>query len=112
MNDILKFSEDGKTVIGVNDKNITHITIPDGVTTFGRHPFAVCNALESIDIPSSVINIPEWGLNKGTALRSINVSVKNPNYASLDGVLYDKKLKTIIRFPSNKSITEYNIRIA
>ncbi len=109
MNNILKFSEDGKTVIGVNDKNITNITIPDGVTAFGRHPFAGCNALESIDIPSSVVDIPEWGLNNGTALRSINVSVNNPNYASLDGVLYDKKLKTIIRFPSNKSITEYNI---
>ena len=32
MDNILKLSEDGKTIIGVNDKKITHITIPEGVT--------------------------------------------------------------------------------
>ena len=86
MNNILKFSEDGKSILGVNDSSITSITIPDNVTT-----------------------IEDWAFSRCTALQSIDVSKKNPKYASLDGVLYDKELKTIIKFPCNKRITEYNI---
>lgn len=33
MNNGLKLSKDGKTVIGINDTNITHVTIPYGITT-------------------------------------------------------------------------------
>ena len=33
MESILELSEDGKTIIGVKDKNVTLITIPKSITT-------------------------------------------------------------------------------
>ena len=53
----LVFSEDGKTVIGVNDSDITHITLPDSVTSIGDWAFYECSSLESIDIPDGVTNL-------------------------------------------------------
>ena len=53
----LEFSEDGKTVIGVNDSDITHITLPDSVTSIGDLAFYECSSLESIDIPDGVTNL-------------------------------------------------------
>ena len=50
----LKLSEDGKTVIGVNDSDITHITLPDSVTSIGLAAFEECSSLKSIHIPDSV----------------------------------------------------------
>ena len=41
MDNILELSEDGKTIIGVNDEKITHITIPDGPFWVVKH----CKAL-------------------------------------------------------------------
>ena len=40
-------------------RNLTHYTIPDGVTTIGNGVFADCNTLTSVTIPESVTSI--WG---------------------------------------------------
>lgn len=38
MENILILSEDGKEVIGVKEKTIIHVTIPNGVTSIGGIP--------------------------------------------------------------------------
>ena len=73
MDNILKLSKDGKTIIGVNDKSITHITIPDGVTTIGFWAFSDCSALQSIDIPNSVTTIEKYAFSCCSALKSIDI---------------------------------------
>ena len=76
--DILKLSEDGKTVIGVNDRSVKSITIPDGVTSIGEEAFENCNALESITIPDSVTTIGESAFRECTSLTSITVNAITP----------------------------------
>lgn len=56
-NGIYKLSDDGKTLLGVTDDNISEAIIPDGVTHIGENPFLLCEALQSIDIPNSVTRI-------------------------------------------------------
>ena len=108
--------------------SLQSIDIPDTVTRIGLYAFYECSSLQTIDIPNSVthiasdafygctslqsINIP-MGVNDiyegldidfwGSChiLQSINVSNENSVYKSIDGVLYDKDLKKIIRFPPN-----------
>lgn len=55
--DILKLSEDGTTVIGVNDKSVTSITIPDSITKISNEAFLGCSSLRRITIPNSVTTI-------------------------------------------------------
>ncbi len=73
MNNILKFSEDGKSILGVNDISITSITIPDNVTTIGDSAFRLCSALQSINIPDSVTTIGENAFSGCKALKSIDI---------------------------------------
>ena len=53
-NNILLLSEDGKTLIGVTDKEVCEVVIPYGVTEIGEDAFRGCHSIQSIDIPNSV----------------------------------------------------------
>ena len=45
MNEIDTLSEDKKTLIRINDKNITEFSIPEGVTEIGNGAFVGCSSL-------------------------------------------------------------------
>jgi len=83
--------------------SLASVTIPNGVTTIGELAFNSCGALISVTIPSSVTYIGNRTFNGCTSLVATNVDPGNPNYASIDGVLYDKAIATLIRHPSGKA---------
>lgn len=58
-------------------KNLTEITIPEGVVGIGEFAFTECTSLSSIVIPESVERIVRYAFSKCTALKSI--TFKNPN---------------------------------
>ncbi len=92
-----------------NNASLTSITIPASVTSIGGSAFYNCTGLTSITIPASVTTIGSEAFNKCTGLTSINVDANNANYASEDGVLFNKTKTTIIQYPKSKSGTAYTI---
>ena len=82
---------------------LTSITIPNSVTSIGEWAFDGCTGLTSITIPNSVTSIGEWAFSSCTGLTSIYVAEDNLNYASIDGVLYSKDKKTLIKCPEGKT---------
>ena len=82
---------------------LTSVTIPDSVTSIGNQAFFNCNGLISVNIPDSVTSIGNQAFNYCYVLTSITVDAGNPNYSSLDGVLYNKTQTTLIQFPGGKS---------
>ena len=81
----------------------TNLTIPSEID---RMPvtsinFYDCDSLESINIPSSVTSIITKFINCPN-LTEINVSVDNSNYSSIDGILYSKNQKCLVRCPEGK----------
>jgi hypothetical protein len=85
---------------------LTSIEIPDSVTFIGTGAFKGCEALTSITIPNSVTWIGGGAFEGCKALTSINVSDGNANYASDNGVLYDKGKETLIQCPQAKTSIE------
>jgi hypothetical protein len=81
---------------------LTSITIPYRVTSIG-YAFYGCIGLTSITIPNSVTTIESAAFDGCTGLTSINVAEDNLNYASIDGVLYNKDKKTLIMYPQGKT---------
>lgn len=85
-----------------NCRSLTGIGIPNSVGSIGGHAFYECSSLVSIDIPGSVASIGDWAFSGCDKLTSINVAQDNTSYASLDGVLFNKHIDTILAFPGGR----------
>ena len=73
--------------------------VPGSVTNIGTYSFEYCNGLTSVAVPNSVTTIGSQAFSRCSSLTNISVDAANPNYASADGVLFDKNLLHLIQFP-------------
>jgi hypothetical protein len=89
--------------------SLTSVTIPTSVTSIGFGAFKLATSLTSITIPTSVTSIGSDAFYGATGLVSILVDILNPNYSSLEGVLFNKNKQTIIQFPPCKAGNSYTI---
>lgn len=89
----------GVTMIGngafFSCRELTSIEIPNSITSIGADAFGRCAGLTNIKIPDSVTSIGDMAFLWCTGLTSIEVSGNNEKYCSVDGVLFDKNMKTI-----------------
>ena len=81
---------------------LTSVTIPNSVTSIGNSAFSGCSGLTSVTIPNSVISIGVDVFENCTGLTSVNVDASNPNYSSIDGVLFNKDRTELILYPAEK----------
>lgn len=80
------------------------VKIPTTVTMIGESAFDG-TALVSVEIPWNVVDIGSGAFTNCVALEEINVDAKNTSYASVDGVLYDISLDTLLCCPAGKTGT-------
>ncbi|MCD8090636.1 MAG: leucine-rich repeat domain-containing protein [Clostridiales bacterium] len=124
--------EDGVTSIGnaafYQCSNMKSITIADSVTSIGRYAFFACSSLTNISLPNCLISIDNYAFYGCSGLESITipssvtsigncvfqscgcfiiVDKENEAYCSIDGVLYDKSLTCLIKYPSVKTETSF-----
>ncbi|MHC6202863.1 leucine-rich repeat protein [Breznakiellaceae bacterium SP9] len=83
-------------------KRLAGITLSSSLTAIGRGAFRACEGLTSITIPSSVTAIGGGVFSDCHGLTGITVDRENNKYASIDGVLFDKNIQTIIAYPAGK----------
>ena len=102
----------GVTSIGVcafdGCTSLTSVSISESVISIGASAFRSCKNLPNITIPYSIKSIGA-GAFEDSRLTSINVDKKNTYYSSLDGVLFDKDVNTIICYPAGKQNLNYVI---
>ena len=79
---------------------LVSINIPDSVTSIGDYAFYSCDGLTSISLPDSVTSIGDRAFYYCESLYAINVDVKNKNYSSVDGILFNKSQTELITCPS------------
>jgi hypothetical protein len=79
--------------------SLTDITIPASVTSIGEDAFLWCSSLTSITIPAGVTSIGDYAFSGCESLTSITVDANNSNYASQDGILYNKTKTSILIIP-------------
>jgi hypothetical protein len=75
------------------------VTIPDSVTSIGDNAFRNCTGLTSVAIPAGVTSIGSFAFLGCISLESITVDAANPNFASHDGILYNKAMTQLIQVP-------------
>ena len=112
--------------------NLTSVTIPASVANIGNLAFYYCNslatvtfaagsqlatigsqafygtAIASITIPANVTKIGETAFF-GCNIKAFNVAAGNQYFKSVDGVLFDKDMTTLITYPLGNAATNYTI---
>lgn len=88
---------------------ITSIEVPDSVTSIGKMAFLGCTSLKSVKLSTGVAKIDKNAFGSCSALQEIQVAKDNPNFSSLDGVLYSKAQDTLVIYPAAKTDAAYTI---
>ena len=111
---------------------LKEIDIPDSVKDIGDHAFASCYDAQTIEIgnsvkyldeqvfsgcisvtsvriPASVLYIDDSAFSYCYALAEIEVDEENVNYMSIDGVLYGKEKKGIVKYPEARTNSSYEV---
>lgn len=111
----LQYEVDGDHVVitkYTDSTERTEITVPneiEGLPVTQIADFSLFNAesLKTIYIGKNVEIIGEWSMTNNQHLNEFVVDEANPNFCSVDGVLFTKDMKTIVYFPPAKDI-EFN----
>jgi len=88
--------------------SLTKIKIPQSVTKIGWGVFFTIN-LKELKIPANVCKIEGALTFYCRNLDKIEVDPANENYASVDGVLYDKQITTLINVPAGIKIKDLKV---
>lgn len=89
-------------------KKLKYIDMPDSVVSIETSAF-YASGLENIKIPKCISNIADDAFENCNSLRNIDVDKRNKQYTSKDGVLFNKKMDTLIKYPPLKEDRQYNI---
>lgn len=114
-NDTINYEiNDGEITITRCAANTTTLDIPneiDGlpVTTLSSNAFWGVIDLKTVNIPESVVLIEDFAFSSNLNLKDINIDENNQNYASIDGVLFNKDITELIQFPIKKSTLIYEV---
>ena len=120
----------GRRVIAISDdafeenNAITSVVIPEGIVSIGEFAFEECHKIASVSLPEGLVKIgfdafcgcynlgdvtiPST-VKEGIAfcfskkMKNINVSPDNPYFKSVDGVVYSKDGKTLVRYPTGRT---------
>lgn len=63
----------------------------------------------TLNVPASVTEIDVMGGAIGEKCVAVNIAQDNENYASVDGVLFDKEKKNLLKYPQHKKEKNYTI---
>lgn len=99
--------KDGTTVIAdyalEERTGLAKLTFPEGLKAIGSWALYKCTSIEEINIPDSVTEIDTSAFAGCSSLTAINVSDGNPNYKSIDGVLFSKDGTELLWCPKRES---------
>ncbi|MDR0538636.1 MAG: leucine-rich repeat domain-containing protein [Tannerellaceae bacterium] len=77
--------------------------------SLGDFAFFYCENLASIKITSLLVEIGVEAFGKCYGFTGFDVDANNPNYASENGVLYDKEQTTLLIYPAQKEAESFTV---
>lgn len=86
--------------------NLTNVTLPRRLQSIDVHAFSYCHGLSTVTVPAAVTNLGLAVFASCRNLQSIEVDAASRFYASVDGVLYDKEIQTLLQCPAGISSVE------
>lgn len=85
--------------------NLSTVSFPESLSTISYSAFYGCINLRAITLTKGLTSIDGSAFQKCSNLQQIYIDNENSHYTSVDGVLFDKNLATIVAFPMGKATT-------
>lgn len=84
---------------------VTKVILPDTLKEIGSHCFYNCYRLKEVTLPASLEGLEDTtqAFGSNAQLAAIGVSEDNPNYISVDGVVFSADKRTLIYYPDAKN---------
>lgn len=89
--------------------HLESVSIGNDVVEIGSYVFVDCHFLTNVTIGSGVTHIGDDAFRSCYRLSQIIVGVHNNHYSSIDGNLYSKDTKVLIRYAAGKTDSEFCI---
>ena len=90
-------------------KSLKSVELPESLEEIGAEAFKSCESLTAITIPKNVTKIWTEAFLNCPALEKIEVDSDNPAYVSKDGILFNKDMTELVRYPSGIKNTDYTV---
>ena len=78
--------------------SLSSVKLPETITTLCGNAFAHCNFSE-IRIPKNLVSLNGWSFNQASNIEKFEVDEENEAFTSINGIILDKKLTTIVVAP-------------
>lgn len=82
---------------------LTNVSLSNGIESIGGGAFFGCAGLAAVGLPDSVNQIGDAAFAHCNGLTNLGVGRLNMAYAGLDGVLFNRRLTTLVQFPGGKT---------
>ncbi|HHX66762.1 MAG TPA: leucine-rich repeat protein [Gallicola sp.] len=92
-----------------NTQNLGTLTLPNSVEEIGEGIFFNASGLTTVNLPSSLKKLSENAFIFTENLREINISSSNNYFKTVSGILYNKDMTTLLKFPERKLLATYAI---
>ena len=106
---------DGVVITSCSPNSETVISIPDSISDMPvvgiGTEFIDSDTVTEVKIPASVYSISYGAFSEGAALEAITVHPDNEYYASIHGVLYGKKSRSIECYPQAITASSFEIPV-
>jgi len=79
------------------------------VMEVGQNAFYGCSEITSIDLPYSVLRIVDGAFKGCSGIKQFTVNENNQSYKDVNGVLFSKDNRMLVKYPAKKENTEYVI---
>lgn len=90
-------------------KKLKHLIISEGVKNIRAEAIIASFALESISLPASLENFESGCIYNCDLVSSLTLADGNQHFCLVDGVLYDKAMRTLYFSPALRPCTNYEV---
>uniref|UniRef100_UPI001485FDE5 leucine-rich repeat domain-containing protein n=1 Tax=[Clostridium] hylemonae TaxID=89153 RepID=UPI001485FDE5 len=90
-----------------NCRSLTGAVFPSSLQTIGLQAFAECYSLTEVTFPKNLETVGPQAFSSCTSLMSFAVADGNGHFSSENGVLYDKKMETLLIYPIGNADTSF-----